>query len=107
MMRAARPWKRPADEYLHAHDFDTWPLQTNESLVPSNARGSLSVTAEDADGNDVTATLIDGSPQIDGTRVLFTLIGGTAGMTYWIIVSVPTSDDELLTDRFPLEVRAA
>ncbi len=106
-MRLARPWKRPEDEYLHAHDFITWPLQTGETLVMSNARGNLSVVVEDAEGIDVTAQLVEGSPQIsgDGTRVLITLIGGTAGLTYWIVIVAPTSEGELLSDRFPLEVR--
>lgn len=107
MSEVDRLWKRPDDVYLLGVDFSSWPIQDGESIVGSNARGVVAVRAEDVDGNDVSATLVEGPPAIlsTGTGVAFVVKAGDPGATYWLEVDAPTTDDELLTERFPMEVR--
>ena len=98
-------WKRAGDVFLAGVDFATWPIQPGESLVTSNARGTLSVAVKDLSGNDVTGDAIVGSPSIDGTKVVFMLGAGVAAGSYKIMVAAPTSDDELLTETVGLRVK--
>lgn len=95
-------WKRPGDQYVMALDFATWPLQSGETLVASNARGSLSITAVDDLGADM-ATMLE-PPAIVGTEVRWLIKGGTAGRQVTVRVTAPTSDDELLTDEVRVRV---
>ena len=96
--------KRPPDAIVVAVDFGR-QLNPGETLVASNARGSLGVIARDSAGVDVSATLLEGAPWIvAGTQVAFWLLAGVAGPYYSIEATAPTSDGELLTERVALEV---
>ena len=96
--------KRPPDAIVVAVDFDT-VLNAGETVVASNARGSLGVAAADSTGADVSATLLEGAPWIvAGTQVAFWLKAGVVGPYYSVTVTAPTSDGELITERVLLEV---
>lgn len=96
--------KRPADAIIVAVDFGR-VLNPGETVVASNARGSLGVAAADGAGANVSGTLLEGAPWIvAGTRVAFWLLAGMPGPFYEIVVTAPTSDGELITDRVLLEV---
>ena len=102
--------KRPPDAIVVAVDFgprpgDTGALNPGETVVASNARGSLGVVATDSAGTDVSATLLEGAPWVvAGSRVAFWLLGGVAGPYYRLEITAPTSHGELLSDRVALEV---
>ena len=104
--------KRPPDALVVAVDFGPRPggasaLNAAETVVASNARGSLGVTAADSTGADVSAALLEGAPWIvAGTQVAFWIRAGVPGPYYSLVVTAPTSDGELLTERVALEVAA-
>ncbi len=98
--------KRAAAQFAVGLDFSTFPIVPGETLVGSNALGSLAVTATDAAGADASAAVIDGAPWISGTQVRWLLKAGTPAGWYEIVIKAPTSDDELLVDRQRLEVLA-
>ena len=87
--------KRAADAFWVDLDFATWPLAVGETVVASNARGAVGVTATDSAGADVSATMIEGV-EASGTKVKFLIKGGAAG-NYVLDVAAPTSDGEMLT----------
>ena len=99
--------KRPGDLYIVGVDFTAWPLNTGETLTTSNTRGSLTVTATDEAGVDITASVIKDPPAVDatGTQVLIVLYGGSLGDKFFLEISVPTSDDELLTEQVKVLVK--
>lgn len=107
---AGRFSKRPPDDLVVAVEFGPKPsgagaLNPGETVVTSNARGSLGVTATDSAGADVSATLLEGEPWIvSGTQVAFWLVGGVPGPLYHLEITAPTSDGELLNARVALEV---
>lgn len=102
--------KRAPDAIVVAVDFGTTPtgasaINAGETVVPSNARGSLAVVATDRAGNDASATILEGDPWIVAdTRVAFWILGGVAGQAFHLEVIAPTSDGELLSDRVRLEI---
>ena len=96
--------KRAVDQRVLAVDFAD-QLNPGETVVASNARGSLSVAVADASGADMTAAMIDGAPAVvAGTSVAFMARAGAVGPLYYVTVVAPTSDAEILSDRIPLEV---
>lgn len=96
--------KRPPDVIIVAVEFAKI-LNPGETLVTSNARGALGVTAVDSIGGDVSGTLLEGSPWVvSGTQAAFWLKAGALGTLYSITVTAPTSDGELITDQVMLEV---
>lgn len=104
-MNRQRVWKRPGDEYLLAVDFTDFPMQTGETVIASNARGAMAMTAEDALGADVTSTLLEAVQLVSDSKVGAVIKDGVAAATYWITAVAPSSDGELMTERFPIEVR--
>lgn len=97
--------KRSIDQLVVALDFAAPVLNAGETLVASNARGTLDLIITDAAGVDVTAALSEGEPWIvAGTQVAFWLRGGAFGPYYQVEVRAPTSDGEILSARVPLEV---
>lgn len=96
--------KRGVDQLVLAVDFAE-RLNPGETLVASNARGTLAVTVADSTGTDVTTAMIDGAPTIVGPFVKFMARGGSAGPFYQVTVVAPTSDNEILSERAPLEIR--
>lgn len=97
--------KRAVDELVLAVDFSE-RLNPGETIVPSNARGTLGVTVADSTGTDVSTAMIDGAPNIvAGSRVTFLARGGSTGPLYQVTVVAPTSDNEILSERAPLEIR--
>lgn len=99
--------KRPPDAIVVAVEF-AGALNPGETVVTSNARGTVGVTAAtDSGGADVSATFLEGDPWIvAGTQVAFWLLGGAPRTLYWVSVTAPTSDGELITERVLLEVLA-
>lgn len=95
-------WKRPADQFFIALDFATWPLQSGETLVSSNARGSLAISATDDLGADMAAMLE--APSIVGTTVQWLIKGGVKGRVVTVLVIAPTSDNEILSDEVKIRV---
>lgn len=90
--------KRPADAFVAAVDLSTWPLAAGDTVVASNARGSLAVAVFEEAGADVTATLAPDAPWIlDGKQVAFWLLAGAAGSRYRVVVTAPTQQGELLS----------
>lgn len=96
--------KRTPDAIVVAVEF-SGALNPAETVVASNARGSLAVTATDSGGADVSAALLEGAPWIvAGTRVAFWLLSGVPWPFYRLEITAPTSDGELLAERVALEV---
>jgi hypothetical protein len=84
------------------------PLYVNfkNQLPPGTTIESLSVTAADFDGNDLTATLIqDNSEDIDGERVGVVLEGGTSGMRAKLNYEITLSDASVLIDTVVLIIQ--
>lgn len=42
---------------------------------------TVAVTIYDSDGTSVTATMLEGTPSISGSKIYFTVKGGTSGKT--------------------------
>lgn len=97
--------KRAVDQLVLAVDFSR-RMNPGETVVASNARGALAVTVADSAGADVTADMIDGAPTIvAGSQVAFLALAGDTGQLYEVTVVAPTSDNEILSERAPLEIR--
>ena len=60
---------------------------------------SRDVKIQDANGADVTGTLLDGAITGSGSLVVFTLHQGTAGLTYWVDTEVTLNTGEIHNQR--------
>ncbi len=79
--------KQPAEKYPVAVDF-AYALDTGETI---NATTST-VKAYDANGNDVTTTIIDGSITVNGSEIRATVKGGDDGNTYKLTYTCVTNN---------------
>jgi len=101
------PWKRADETLFFGIDYTEYPLPAGTVIVSSNLHGSLTVTAEDTSGNDITGDVLLGAPGIsnDGDTVLIQITAGTEFSIIWFLCQAPTSDDQFFTERFYMEVR--
>ena len=67
--------KQPFEELLRYVDFV-------DRVAVGDTIASCPITATDEAGADVTATFVSGPSSISGTKVYYTLKGGTDGKTY-------------------------
>lgn len=89
--------KYPSEKLIRSFDFSEW--------LPANVTiSSATVTVEDSEGNDVTATMISGSDTVSGANVYYTIQGGVAGQNYVVICKAIFSNAEEQEARLPFSV---
>jgi len=93
--------KQPSEFILIGKDM-TPALATGETLAASNSNGSLAAYAYDADDVDVSATIIEGAPAIDGNIV--TVMTKAGDGVYNIKLLIPTSTGQVLEEDLTLAV---
>ena len=67
----------------------------------------LSATAVmyDANGNDVSASMIQGTPSVSSDKIYVFIYGGTHGNTYYLKILATTSGGEVIEDDLTITVK--
>lgn len=92
--------KQPTEKYFVAADFSR-ALDEGETIVLNNS----TVIAYDADGNDVSATVLEsGTKQIDGAKLLIRVKDGTSGEKYKITFKAVTSQSNIYEHDITMKV---
>ncbi|RLI17319.1 hypothetical protein DRO49_03795 [Candidatus Bathyarchaeota archaeon] len=93
-------WKWPEEKIRIGVDF-------SDDLPEGGTITGGTATAEDWDGNDVSSTLLDGSPVVDedGTALMIWIQGGSSQTHYKVWLTANVSDGGTLKRQFQVYVR--
>lgn len=90
-------YKQPGEISLFGIEMKK-AIHATEALAASNANGALSLVVLDENGLDVTATIVETAPYINGTVIQFMVKAGSDGAVYTLQFKVPTSFGQVLEE---------
>jgi hypothetical protein len=93
----------------------TWTKQPSEtrklefggsrSLPTGDTFVSATAVMYDEDGNNVSASMISGSPSVSGDKIYVIVYGGTHNKTYYLKILATTSGGEVIEDDLVIVVK--
>jgi len=82
----------------------TLEFDVSKSLATGDSISLVSVAIYH-ESTDLSSSMIDGSPIIDGDKFYVTLYGGTDGETYWLKLTITTANGDIIPDDLKVIVK--